>query len=353
MRAEPFVGLLAELTHRCPLSCGYCSNPLELERRHRELTTDVWRDVFVQAAEGGALHVHLSGGEPAARADLEDLVEHAARAGLYTNLVTSGLGLTRARVEECARRGLDHLQLSLQAASAALADEIAGRPGSFEHKREVARWTRELGLPLTLNVVLHRRNVDEVDALVALAEAWGARRLELAHVQLMGWAWHNRDALVASREDVARAAQAVDRARHRTRVMIDHVGSDVHAGRPKACMDGWGARFVVVDPAGRVLPCHGASALPLSFPNVRDATLAEAWRSEPFERFRCTDALAEPCASCPESIDDRGGCRCQAFLATGDVYAADPACDLAPSHGALVRLRRPKGRAVVTPRRFG
>jgi pyrroloquinoline quinone biosynthesis protein E len=353
----PFVGLLAELTHRCPLACPYCSNPLELVSRSAELSTDTWREVFRQAAAAGALHVHLSGGEPAARKDLVELVASAHDAGLYTNLITSGIGLPRARVEALVEAGLDHLQLSVQSTETERAVAIGGRAGALDRKREVARDAVAAGLPLTLNAVLHRMNADEVDALVSLADAWGAQRLELAHVQLMGWAWKNRDALVPTDDEVASVSESVAHLRevearaHRGRpLVIDYVRADTHAERPKACMGGWGALFIVVAPDGTVLPCHGAAALPIRFPRVPESTLEEAWQSTPFARFRSQKALEEPCRSCDEYEQDRGGCRCQAFLATADLRGADPACALSPAHDRLVELRRPSPAAQARAR---
>lgn len=349
---EPFVGLLAELTHRCPLACAYCSNPVDLATRDVELTAEHWARLFGEAAAAGALHVHLSGGEPAARSDLEAIVGAAQHAGLYTNLITSGLLLDEHRVAALARAGLDHLQLSVQSADAVRSDGLAGRRGAFEQKAAVAEWTVAAGIPLTVNAVLHRGNAAEVPALVGLAERWGARRLELAHAQLVGWAWHNRNALVPTEEQVALAAQAVDDAMASSDLVIDYVCPDTHGGRPKACMGGWGALFAVVAPEGSILPCHGAAALPFCFPRFPEVGLVEAWRSESFARFRSRDSLQPPCRTCPEHEDDRGGCRCQAFAATGDPSAADPACDRSPAHGQLVALRRAGSREPATPRGF-
>jgi PqqA peptide cyclase len=338
------LAILAELTHRCHLRCGYCSNPVELERASGELDTDVWRRVLDEAAELGALHVHLSGGEPALRRDLEPLVAHAALAGLYTNLITSGVGLARGRIEALAEAGLEHVQLSIQHTQAERGDAIAGRPGAHAHKLEVAAAIREVGLPLTVNVVLHRGNLDEVPALVALALALGARRIELAHVQLYGWALVNRAELLPGEAQVMRALEQIEHLASELsgELVIDHVPPDHLARRPKACMGGWGRRFLAITPSGRVLPCHAAESIPgLEVPSLRNARgepvpLRDIWeRSAAFQRFRGTDWMLEPCRSCARREIDFGGCRCQALAFAGDARVADPACERSAHHGRL------------------
>jgi PqqA peptide cyclase len=316
------LGLLAELTHRCPLRCPYCSNPLDLERRSAELDTAIWLRVFEEAAALGVLHVHLSGGEPAARADLVALTRGAARAGLYTNLITSGLGLDRLKLERLVEAGLDHVQLSIQDSEEENADRIAGLPGAHARKRAVAREVVALGLPLTVNAVIHRANIDRVDAMIAEAAALGARRIEIAHAQYYGWALRNRSALLPSKTQVAAARATVERARAERQgvLVIDYVASDYFARYPKPCLNGWGRQSLNVTPSGKVLPCHAAESIPgLAFWSVRDRPLREIWECSPaFAAFRGTDWMREPCASCPRKMVDFGGCRCQAFALTGD-----------------------------------
>jgi pyrroloquinoline quinone biosynthesis protein E len=333
------LGLLAELTHRCPLRCPYCSNPLELSRAAAELDTETWARVFREAAALGVLQLHLSGGEPTVRRDLPDLVRHAAQAGLYTNLITSGVMTDAARFDALMQAGLDHVQLSVQDAEEASADRIGGYAGGHARKLAFAALARAAGLPLTLNAVVHRQNLDRLPALIDLALDLGAQRLEVAHVQYYGWALANRDALLPSLAQLQAATATVEaaRARLRGRLVIDYVVPDYHAKRPKACMGGWGRMVLAVSPAGRILPCHAAESLPgLTFPNVRDTSLREAWeRAEAFTRFRGTAWMPEPCRSCDRREQDWGGCRCQAFALTGDAAATDPACALSPHHALL------------------
>jgi pyrroloquinoline quinone biosynthesis protein E len=342
MIAERPYTLVAELTHRCPLGCPYCSNPLELAQRAAELDTATWVRVLREAEALGVVHVHLSGGEPLVRGDLERLVEAARRLDLYTQLVTSGVPLDRARLWRLRAAGLDSLQLSLQDADPAVADRVAG-VRVHARKLAVARWVRELGLPLTINVVLHRGNVARVGALVALAERLEADRLELANAQYLGWALRNRDALLPDADALARARAVAAEARERLRGKMDvvFVLPDYHTGVPKPCMDGWARRYLVVTPDGTALPCHAAHTIPgLEFESVRRQTLADMWERSPgFQAFRGEDWMREPCRSCPQRGDDFGGCRCQAFHLTGDAAAADPACRLAPAHWMIAAAR--------------
>ncbi|GGP59990.1 pyrroloquinoline quinone biosynthesis protein PqqE [Saccharothrix coeruleofusca] len=339
--AEPPFGLLAELTHRCPLSCGYCSNPVELVRREAELGTARWCEVFDQARALGVLQVHLSGGEPLARGDLPELVEHAAGLGCYVNLVTSGLGLTARRLADLAARGVDHVQLSVQDARPGEADLIAGAR-AFDHKLAAAGLVRELGLPLTVNAVLHRLNLDRVDGIIALAERMGAQRLELANTQYYGWALRNRAALLPRPDQLARAAEVVAAARERLagRMELVHVVADYHEAHPKPCMHGWGARQLTVAPDGDVLPCPAAGVIPdLGVENVRDRPLADIWHhSRAFNAFRGFDWMREPCRGCPRKELDFGGCRCQAFQLTGDAANTDPVCSLSPHRAEVDRV---------------
>jgi pyrroloquinoline quinone biosynthesis protein E len=341
---EPPLALLAELTHRCPLRCPYCSNPLELYRASAELDTASWSRVLGEAAALGVLQVHFSGGEPLARRDLVELVADASKVGLYVNLITSGIRLDANRLSRLVEAGLEHVQLSLQDSDPTSGDRIAGFAGAQQAKHRVARLVREAGLPLTLNAVVHRQNLEHLGEIIDLAVTLGADRLEVAHVQYYGWALVNRAALLPSRRQLDAATATVEAARARLagRLVIDYVVPDYHAHRPKACMSGWGRRFLNITPSGRVLPCHAAETLPeLRFPTVGEASLAEIWyHSAAFARFRGTAWMAEPCRSCERREIDWGGCRCQAFALTGDAARTDPACALSADHSLLVGARR-------------
>ncbi len=336
------LGLLAELTHRCPLGCPYCSNPLALDKRADELDTATWMRVFKEAAGLGVLQVHLSGGEPGARRDLVEIASGARDAGLYTNLITSGVGITTRTMRDLWEAGLDHVQVSIQDADAVSADHIAGYKGGFQRKHALAAEAVRLGLMLTVNLVVHRANIERIGAMVDLALALKASRIEIAHVQYYGWALKNRAALMPTREQVERAAAEVEelRLRHKGKIVIDAVVPDYHARFPKPCVGGWGRRSLNVTPSGKVLPCHAAESIPdLEFWNVRDHSLEDIWTSSPaFNAFRGTAFLPEPCASCDRREIDFGGCRCQAFLLTGDARATDPVCHLSPNHGLVAEL---------------
>jgi pyrroloquinoline quinone biosynthesis protein E len=347
--------LIAELTYRCPLRCPYCSNPMELAAEAGELSTAEWCRVFGEAAALGVMAVHLTGGEPLARRDLEALAAGARAAGLYTNLITSGVPLTRERLSALRAAGVDHVQLSVQDADAEGADRVAGYP-AFAHKIEVAGWVKAEGLPLTVNVVLHRDNLDRIEAVIALAERLGADRLELANTQYLGWALANREALLPTREQLDRAFLVASAARERLlgKMELVYVTPDYYASWPRACMEGWARRYVHIAPTGLVLPCHAAHTLPgLSFESVRDRPLAEVWKEAPgLQRFRGQAWMPEPCASCPRKSIDHGGCRCQAHALTGDAAATDPACSLSPAHGLVeaARLAASAPRAAASPR---
>jgi pyrroloquinoline quinone biosynthesis protein E len=333
------MALLAELTHRCPLRCPYCSNPLELTGASNELTTGDWQHVLDQAAAIGVLQVHFSGGEPLVRRDLPDLVRHAARLGLYTNLITSGIQLDQAALEGLIEAGIDHIQLSFQDADAASAERIGGLPGAQTRKLHAAQLIRAAGLPLTLNFVVHRQNLTRLPAMLALAERLGAARVEIAHTQYYGWGLLNRDALLPSAAALDLATEHVDAARVRTRghMLIDYVTPDYHATRPKPCMGGWARRFLIVSPNGTALPCHAAATIPgMTFPSVRQHTLAAIWQHDPgFQRFRGTAWLPQLCQSCDHRDQDWGGCRCQALALAGDVTEIDPVCQWSPGHGVV------------------
>jgi PqqA peptide cyclase len=346
------LGLLAELTHRCPLACPYCSNPLELERRSGELDTATWLRVFEEAAALGVMQVHLSGGEPASRSDLVALVAGAAQAGLYTNLITSGIGLDGGRLKELEEAGLDHVQLSVQHVRAEEADRIAGYAGAHGKKRALAREIACLGLPLTINAVIHRGNIEVVEDLVREAVTLGARRIEVAHAQFYGWGLKNRAALLPSADEAVSARKTVERLRAELEgaIVIDYVAPDYLSRYPKPCMNGWGRQSLNVTPSGRVLPCHAAATIPgLTFWSARDRPLVEIWRESPaFNAFRGTEWMREPCASCPRKEIDFGGCRCQAFALTGDARNTDPVCMHSTARG-LVAAALEEARAAPPP----
>ncbi len=343
-KPEPPLAILAELTHRCPLQCPYCSNPLALDRTKSELDSETWCDVIDQAAELGALQIHFSGGEPTVRKDLERLVAHARDAGLYSNLITSGALLEEDRLTALKAAGLDHVQLSFQDSEAAGGDRIGGYQGAHAKKLQVARWVRAAGLPLTLNLVVHRQNLDHLAAMLEMAIELDAHRVEVAHVQYYGWAYRNRAALMPTRAQLEAATAVVEAVREsdKGRFTIDYVVPDYYARRPKACMGGWARRFLNVSPSGLALPCHAAETIAgLSFDSVRDKSLAEIWdHGAAFERYRGTDWMAEPCRSCDRRELDWGGCRCQAFAITGAAENADPACALSAFHEDLVELAK-------------
>lgn len=330
--------LLAELTYRCPLHCPYCSNPLEMSRAEAELSTDDWKRVFTQARDLGVLQLGLSGGEPLVRKDLEELVAHARQEGLYTTLVTSGLGLTRPRAERLKAAGIDHIQISFQDTDQANADRIAGIKLGRQ-KQEAAALVKELGLAFSVNVVLHRGNLDRLAEIIAFAAEAGADRLELANTQYYGWALRNREMLMPTREQVERSRGIAERAlaEYRGRMQIIYVLPDYYEQYPKPCYGGWGNVYILMTPDGRALPCHGATQIPdLEFVGVRQHDLAWIWRQSPiFNAFRGDSWMQEPCRSCPRKGQDFGGCRCQAFALTGDARATDPVCSLSPKHGII------------------
>jgi PqqA peptide cyclase len=349
------LGMLAELTYRCPLHCAYCSNPVNLASYKDELSTVDWLRVLEEARALGVLQVHFSGGEPLLRRDLSTLVSRANSLGMYTNLVTSGIPVKEDDLAALAAAGLDHFQLSIQDSEQSSADAIAGLR-AHERKKAVAALVRRYGLPMTVNVVLHRSNVDRLLPIAELAVSLGAERLELAHTQFYGWALTNRAALMPSREQVDRASADARTAQERwgDRVEIVHVIADYHDNTPKPCMYGWGMRQFVVAPNGEMLPCLSAAQLPdLGIVNVRAAPLREIWYgSRAFNRFRGTDWMPEPCQSCALREVDFGGCRCQAFQLLGDAALTDPVCTLSPHHDVVPQLASASG-GTATPRRMG
>ena len=327
--------LLAELTYRCPLHCVFCYNPLDYTAFGPELSTAEWRRVLREGRALGAVQLGLSGGEPLVRDDLETLVAEARQLGYYSNLITSGVGLTEARIAACKEAGLDHIQLSFQDSTRELNDFLSSTR-TFELKSKVAKLIKAHEYPMVLNVVIHRLNVDHVGQILEMAEAIGAEYVELANTQYYGWAHLNRHRLLPTREQLARAEEVTNRFRRKVggKMRIFFVVPDYFENRPKACMNGWGSVFLTIAPDGVALPCHAARMLPgLDFPNVRDASLEAIWYdSEGFNRYRGYGWMKEPCLSCPEKVKDFGGCRCQAYLLTGDPANADPVCDLSPHH---------------------
>ncbi len=341
------IGLLAEVTHRCPLACPYCSNPTELEGRAGELETADWARVFRQAAALGILQLHLSGGEPMSRRDIVEIVAAARDAGLYSNLITSGIGLDAGRLERLQAAGLDHVQVSIQDTLRDSADHIGGYRGGFDRKIVLARDVVARGMALTINAVIHRANIARVEDMVALAVEMGAGRIEVAHAQYYGWALRNRAALMPTREQAIDAVASLERlrAQYEGRIVIDAVLPDYYARRPKPCVGGWGRRSLNITPSGRVLPCHAAETIPgLEFWNVREHSLGEIWADSPaFNAFRGESWMQEPCRSCARREVDFGGCRCQAMAVLGDPAATDPACELSPHHAALVATAEQAG----------
>jgi PqqA peptide cyclase len=332
------LALVAEITHRCPLHCVYCSNPLELTARARELSADAWERVLREAAEVGVLQVDFTGGEPLARTDLVGLIRAARDADLYTNLITSGRPLVEKRLDELVNAGLDHFQLSFQGAQSEAADEIAGTQAHAQ-KLEVARWVKQRRLALTLNFVIHRQNLDQLEEMIALTEEIGPRRVEFAHVQYYGWAFANRSRLLPTREQLDRSLELLKEAEERLkgRTRVEYVVPDYYAKYPKACMGGWGRKIMLVTPEGDALPCHAAKILPgMKFENVQARPLREIWElSDSFQKFRGEEWMPEPCRSCERRALDFGGCRCQAFLLTQDAKATDPVCSLAPKRAVV------------------
>src|SRR3979490_1268232 len=335
--------LIAELTHRCPLHCVYCSNPLELQSRANELSTRIWSPVCKEAAEAGVLQADFTGGEPLARPDIVTLVRAARSAGLYVNLITSGLPLDEAKLAALVEAGLDHIQLSFQGAREETANEISGTK-SHAQKLRILDWLRHHRVAVTLNFVIHRRNIDQLEEMLALAESSCATRIEFANVQYYGWAFANRENLLPTREQLNRSVEFLKREQERLqgKIRIEFVVPDYYAKYPKPCMGGWGRKLMLITPSGDALPCHAAQVIPgLSLANEKDRSLRDIWeRSAAFQKFRGEDWMQEPCRTCDRREQDFGGCRCQALLLAGDASATDPVCSLAPL--------RPKVDAILT-----
>ncbi|AEJ05251.1 pyrroloquinoline quinone biosynthesis protein PqqE [Stutzerimonas stutzeri] len=341
----PPLWLLAELTYRCPLQCPYCSNPLDFARSHDELSTAEWIEVFRQAREMGAAQLGFSGGEPLVRQDLAELIAAARGLGYYTNLITSGIGLTEEKIASFADAGLDHIQISFQAADEEVNNLLAGSQKAFAHKLEMARAVKKHGYPMVLNFVTHRHNIDNIDQIIRLCVELEADFVELATCQFYGWAELNRAGLLPSKEQLVRAERITNEWRDKLAAenhpcKLIFVTPDYYEERPKACMNGWGNLFLDITPDGTALPCHSARQLPVTFPNVREHSIEYIWRdSFGFNRFRGYDWMPEPCRSCDEKERDFGGCRCQAFMLTGDAANADPVCSKSAHHGKILAAR--------------
>lgn len=337
-KVNPPLWLLAELTYRCPLQCPYCSNPLEISKYQNELSTEDWVRVMQQARKMGATQLGFSGGEPLVRPDLEELIQEARHLGYYTNLITSGVGMDEARVKRFKDAGLDHIQISFQASNEELNNFLGGTK-TFQHKKEMARIVKEYEYPMVLNIVIHRKNIDQIRDILDMTVELNADYVELASTQYYGWSRINVDQLLPTREQLAKAEivakEYQEKMKGKSRII--YVIPDYFENRPKPCMNGWGAIFLTIAPDGTALPCHEAGQLPIEFPNVKDYSISEIWNGSPgFNHFRGFGWMKEPCLSCPEKEKDFGGCRCQAFMMTGDAANADPVCDKSPYHQELL-----------------
>ncbi|WP_456311193.1 pyrroloquinoline quinone biosynthesis protein PqqE [Serratia proteamaculans] len=342
---KPPLWLLAELTYRCPLQCPYCSNPLDFAQQEKELSTAQWIEVFKQARAMGAVQIGFSGGEPLVRKDLPELIKAARDLGFYTNLITSGIGLTQKKIDAFADAGLDHIQISFQASDEVLNAALAGSKKAFQQKLEMARAVKAHGYPMVLNFVLHRHNIDQIDRIIELCIELEADDVELATCQFYGWAQLNREGLLPTRDQIERAEAVVHRYREKMAASDNlanllFVTPDYYEERPKGCMGGWGAIFLSVTPEGMALPCHSARQLPVQFPSVLEQSLEDIWfNSFGFNRYRGFDWMPEPCRSCSEKEKDFGGCRCQAFMLTGDADNADPVCSKSEHHHKILEAR--------------
>lgn len=341
-RANP-LALVCELTHRCPLHCVYCSNPRELAARTSELSTENWISVFQQAAQLGVLQADLTGGEPLARTDIVELIRAARGAGLYVSLITSGLPLDETRLDALVAAGLDHFQLSFQGTTEAIAEEISGTK-THAQKLRVLEWLKSRRVAVTLNFVLHRRNLHQMDEMLAIAESSSATRIEFANVQYYGWAFANRDLLLPTRAQLDEFMTKVNAAQQRLegKIRVEYVVPDYYAKYPKPCMGGWGRKVMLITPSGDALPCHAAAVIPgLRFENIKEKSLREIWESsDAFQKFRGESWMQEPCKSCDRRSQDFGGCRCQAMLLAGNAAATDPVCSLSPSRSSVDSILR-------------
>ncbi|MCC6982733.1 MAG: pyrroloquinoline quinone biosynthesis protein PqqE [Bauldia sp.] len=343
------LAVLAEITHRCPLQCPYCSNPVELERSNAELSTDEWKRVISELAGLGVLQFHFSGGEPTARRDLVELVAHASKAGLYTNLITSAVLLDEKKLAALKEAGLNHVQISFQDSDERIANRVAGYKDAHRKKLAVAGMVRAAGLPLTVNAVVHRQNLHHLPEMIQMSIELGAARMEVAHVQYYGWALKNRAQLMPTVEQLDEATRVVEEARERLHgtIVIDYVIPDYYARRPKKCMGGWGRQFFNISPSGKILPCHAAESITtLRFDSVRDHAIEWIWNeSEALNKYRGTSWMPKPCQGCEMAEIDWGGCRCQAFALTGDAGNTDPACELSPRHQEIFQMAKAESEA--------
>jgi PqqA peptide cyclase len=337
-KVTPPLWLLAELTYRCPLQCPYCSNPLEISKYQNELSTEDWVRVMQQARKMGATQLGFSGGEPLVRPDLEELIQEARGMGYYTNLITSGVGMDEARVKRFKDAGLDHIQISFQASNEELNNFLGGTK-TFEHKKEMARIVKQYEYPMVLNIVIHRKNIDQIRDILDMTVELNADYVELASTQYYGWSRINVDQLLPTRKQLANAEKVAKEYQQKMKgkSRIIYVIPDYFENRPKPCMNGWGAIFLTIAPDGTALPCHEAGQLPIEFPNVKDHSISDIWNISPgFNHFRGFEWMKEPCRSCDEKEKDFGGCRCQAFMMTGDPNNTDPVCDKSPHHQELL-----------------
>lgn len=345
----PPLWLLAELTYDCPLHCAYCSNPTDLGQKENELTTEQWLQVLSQAREMGSVQLGFSGGEPLLRKDLDILVQHGRELGFYTNLITSGIGLTERKINQLKNAGLDHIQISFQAADPELNDAIAGRGNAFTQKKKMAELVKAAGYPMVLNFVISKQNIEQIPQILELSCQLNADYVELATAQYYGWAYDNRDHLLPSQQQLQQAESIVNQFRANQTFQQPHfifVTPDYYEERPKACMNGWGSTFLTVAPDGSALPCHSAKILPLKFPNIAEKSLKQIWYQDfSFNHFRGNKWMKKPCRDCNEKENDHGGCRCQAYMLTGDMYRADPVCSKSGDHHlieqAIASARQP------------
>lgn len=337
--------LLAELTYKCPLQCPYCANPLDFAARQGELSTEEWLKVFEQGRKLGAVQLGFSGGEPLVRQDLTTLIREARQMGYYSNLITSGVGLNERKVAEFREAGLDHIQVSFQAADETVNNMLAGSQKAFEQKLKMAREVKAQGYPMVLNFVTHRHNIDQIDRIIELCVELEADYVELATCQYYGWAYENRANLLPTRAQLERAERITNEYREKLAaagnpIKLIFVTPDYYEERPKGCMNGWGQVFLTVTPDGTALPCHSARMLPIEFPNVRDHSLDHIWNeSFGFNHFRGYEWMKEPCRSCDDKEKDFGGCRCQAYMMTGDARNADPVCAKSEHHHLIEAAR--------------
>lgn len=355
---KPPLWLLAELTYRCPLQCPYCSNPVDFALRQDELSTEQWIEVFRQARELGAAQIGFSGGEPLVRQDLPELVKAARDMGFYTNLITSGIGLTEEKIDQLSEAGLDHIQVSFQAADEEVNNMLAGSKKAFAHKLAMARAVKAKGYPMVLNFVTHRHNIDRIDRIIELCVELEADYVELATCQFYGWADLNKSELLPTRDQLQRAEAVTQKWREkleaeRNPCKLIFVAPDYYDERPKACMNGWGSIFLDITPDGTALPCHSARQLPIEFPNVKEHDVRHIWYDSPgFNHFRGDAWMPEPCRSCDEKEKDFGGCRCQAYMLTGDAANTDPVCSKSPHHHLIVEYREQAERAMANAERL-